>query len=288
VSDTAVATAAKRLLREPLLHFFFIGAALFGLYGWLQGSRANAPTEIVVSRGQLENLQVQFERVWQRPATKTELQGLIDNWVKEEIFYREGMAMALDRGDTLIRRRVGQKLEFIIDSAAPTSPSDAELQAWLDAHADEYQTEPTYSLQQVFFDPARHADKLDADLAAARRDLANGKQIEGDPTLLPLTLSAARATEVAQVFGTRFVAGLKTLAVGGWQGPVRSDFGLHFVELSERDSGSRATLNSVRAQVERDLEYARIEDARATAYKKLRANYRVRIDDADPAMSPAG
>ena len=274
-----------RLLREPLLHFFLGGAVLFGVYGWLQGGRSNSPTEVVVSRGQVQSLQMQFERVWQRPATRDELQGLIDGWVKEEIFYREGIAMALDRDDPVVRRRVGQKLEFILDSAAPASPTDAELQSWLDAHPGDYQTEPTYSLRQVFFNPARHGD---AEIAAARRALESGKAIEGDTTLLPYEMNAARATDVARVFGNEFVEGLATTTIGGWHGPMRSDFGVHLVELTERRDGGRAALNDVRAQVERDLLHARTEDAKAAVYERLRANYSVRIDDTGIALSPGG
>ena len=277
-----------RLLREPLLHFLLGGAMLFGAYGWLQDGRSNSPTEVVVSRDQVRTLQMQFERVWQRPATRDELQGLIDGWVKEEIFYREGIAMALDRDDPVVRRRVGQKLEFILDSAAPASPSDSELQSWLDAHPSDYQTEPTYSLQQVFFNPARHGDALGADIAAARRALDSGKAIEGDTTLLPHEMNAARATEVARIFGNEFVEGLATTAIGGWHGPMPSDFGVHLVKLTERRDAGRAILNDVRAQVERDLLHARTEDAKAAAYGRLRANYRVRIDDTGIASSPGG
>ena len=86
----------RRLLREPLLHFFVIGALLFGVYGLLNRGSVGAPDEIVVSRGQMQNLRLQFERVWQRPATQQELQGLIDNWVREEILYREGVTLGLD------------------------------------------------------------------------------------------------------------------------------------------------------------------------------------------------
>jgi len=277
-----------RLLREPLLHFLLGGAVLFGVYGWLQGGRSNSPTEVVVSRGQVRSLQMQFERVWQRPATRDELQGLIDGWVKEEIFYREGIAMALDRDDPIVRRRVGQKLEFILDSAAPASPTDTELQSWLDAHPGDYQTEPTYSLRQVFFNPARHGDTLGVDIAAARSALESGKAIEGDTTLLPHEMNAARATDVARVFGNEFVEGLKTTAPGGWHGPMRSDFGVHLVEVTERREGSRAALHDVRAQVERDLLHARTEDAKAAVYERLRANYSVRIDDTGIALSPGG
>lgn len=277
----------KRLLREPLLHFFLVGAVLFGAYDRLHGG-LNAPTEVVVSHGQVQSLQMQFERVWQRPATKDELQGLIDGWVREEIFYREGIAMALDRDDPIVRRRVGQKLEFILDSAAPAAPTDAELQAWLDAHPDNYQIEPTYSLRQVFFDPERHGDKLDADIAAARRALESGKLAEGDTTLLPYEMNTARSTEVARVFGNDFVEQLRTAAIGGWHGPLRSDFGMHLVELSKRQNGGRATLSDVRADVERDFSHARIEDAKAAVYERLRANYSVRIDDVSTALSPGG
>ena len=276
-----------RYVREPLLHFFLIGALLFATYSWLQRDLLT-PTEIVVSRGQLQSLQMQFERVWQRQPTQDELDGLIDNWVREEIFYREGIAMALDRDDPIVRRRVAQKLEFIIDSAAPTLPSDAELQAWLDAHPDEYQIEPTYSLRQVFFDPGRHGSELDAVVAAARRDLESGRLVEGDTTLLPAAMSATRSVEVASVFGQEFAERLNTVTVGDWHGPMCSDFGVHLVELVERRSGGRATLDEVRAKLERDLLHSRTEDAKAAVYEKLRATYRVRIDDATTATSPCG
>lgn len=279
----------RRLLREPLLHFFLIGAVMFGLYGWLHRGSLSSASEIVVTRGQLQNLQLQFERVWQRPATKQELQALVDNWVKEEIFYREGVTMGLDRDDPVVRRRVSQKLEFILESATPTAPTDAELQAWLDAHSNDYHIEPTYSLRQVYFDPARHGDNLGADIAAARRALAGGKVLDGDTTMLPPAMEAVTAIEVERVFGSQFGDGLKTLPVGGWQGPVQSGFGLHLVELTRYDAARRPTLAEVRAEVSRDLLHARTEEANAVFYNKLLANYAVRIEGGDGAVAdPAG
>jgi hypothetical protein len=267
----------RRLLREPLVHFVCIGALLFAAYGWLHLGSANVSNEIVVSRGQLHNLQLQFERVWQRPATKQELQGLVDNWVREEIFYREGIAMGLDRDDPVVRRRVGQKLEFILESATPPAPTDAELQAWLDAHPRDYQIEPTYSLRQVYFDPPRHGDKLDAHIAAARIALANGKAFTGDTTMLPLTMEGVTAMEVVRVFGTEFGERLQAMPVGGWQGPVPSSFGLHLVELTRHGAARTTALADIRDQVERDLSRARTEQAKTALYDKLRANYAVRL-----------
>jgi hypothetical protein len=234
---------------------------------------------------------LQFERVWQRPATKQELQGLVDNWVKEEIFYREGTAMGLDRDDPVVRRRIGQKLEFILESATPPVPTDAELQAWLDAHPHDYRIEPTYSLRQVYFDPARHGARLEADIAAARRTLESGKAVAGDVTMLPPTMEAVSAIEMTRVFGNEFGEGLRLLPLNSWQGPVRSGYGLHLVELTANEAGRHATLADVRAQVERDLSRARAEEASAAFYDKLRANYAVRIEGdsavVDPAAKPA-
>ena len=200
-----------KLLREPLVHFLLLGALLFGTYTWLHRGQTQAPNEIVVSRGQLESLQAQFERVWQRPPTSQELQGLVDTWVREEIFYREGMAMGLDRDDPVVRRRIAQKIEFIIDAAAPATPTTEELQSWLDAHRDKYFAEPTYSLRQVYFDPTRHAAKLEPVVAAARAALARGDSSVGDSTMLPSILDGP-ATEVVRAFGSDFERRVAQLA----------------------------------------------------------------------------
>jgi len=257
---------------------------LFGAYGLMHRGAATAHDEIVVSRGQQENLRLQFERVWQRPATAQELQGLVDNWVKEEILYREGINLSLDRDDTVVRRRVGQKLEFILESATPATPSDAELQAWLDAHADEYQILPTYSIRQIYFDPARHP-RLDADIASAKRALDAGREVIGDATLLPAGLDAATITDVQRAYGKEFANALESLQVGSWNGPVQSTFGVHLVALTAHEPARPATLTEVRAEVERDFIRARVQQASTDFYDKLRAKYAVRVESADDAAA---
>ncbi len=282
----APASAARRLLREPLLHFLLLGIALFVLYGWLQRD-LKAPDEIVVSRGQLQSLRAQFERLQQRQPTAPELQGLVDLWVREEVFYRAGLAMGIDRDDAIVRRRIAQKVEFAADAAAPAAPSDAELQAWLYEHADRYRIEARYSLRQVFFDPARRGERLQADVAAARRALEGGRAAGGDTTLLPAALDDARGFEVARSFGSVFEEALRTLPVGGWQGPVRSGFGWHLVELSARDDARQARLDEVRAAVERDWMQARASAAKEEFYARLRAQYNVVVEDGPPDAETA-
>lgn len=277
----------RRLLREPLLHFFILGTLLFALYGWLHGGLLNSPQEIVVSSSQLQSLRAQFEKTWQRPATPTELQELVDGWVREEIFYREGMAMGLDRDDPIVRRRIGQKVEFMAGGETPRAATAAELQAWLDAHPGDYLVEPKYSFRQVYFDPARRGEKLEAGVAAARRALESGKPVGGDRTMLPSTLSAMPAFEVARIFGDEFEEALRILPVGNWQGPVRSGFGLHLVELKGRDGGQQATLEQARAAVERDLMHARNKEANEAFYSNLRKNYSVRVETVDASAVPA-
>jgi hypothetical protein len=268
----------RRLLHEPLLHFLLLGALLFGLYNWLHGGVQKATEEIVLSPGQLQSLQAQFQRTRQRAPTSEELDGLVEGWVREEIFYREGVAMGLDRDDPVVRRRVAQKLEFIIDGAAPTPPTMAELQAWLDANADRYQIDLRYTLRQIYFDTARHGATLDADVAAVRRALESGQSPAGDSTLLPPVVERMSASDLKRVFGQEFTDTLRSLPMNRWQGPLRSTFGMHLVKLSATEAARRATLDEVRAQVERDFLQSRTADISAAHYKKLRARYVVRTN----------
>ena len=274
----------RRLLREPLLHFLLLGALLFLAYGWLNRAGLAAPDEIVVSQGQVEGLVMQFERVWQRAPTAAERQALIDSWVRDEVFYREALAMGLERDDPVVRRRLSQKVQFILDTGSESAaPTDAELQAWLEAHADRYRVEATYALRQRYFDPARHGEQIGSVVANAQRTLAAGRAMPGDPTMLPAELEGG-AADFERQFGTEFEQALRTLPVGGWQGPVRSAFGLHLVELTARVDARAATLAEVQSEVARDLMESRAEAAQEALYRDLRAKYAVRIE----AEAPAG
>lgn len=278
----------RRLLREPLLHFLLLGALLFLAYGWLNRAGFAAKDEIVVSQEQVEGLITQFEKVWQRSPTVEERQALIESWVRDEIFYREAIAMGLEQGDPVVRRRLSQKIQFIMDTGADAGPpTDAELQAWLDEHADRYRIPASYVFRQRLFDPARHGAGLDAAIAEARRALAAGDDAVGDPTMLPEALEG-RAADVERAFGAEFEQALRTLPVGGWQGPVRSTFGLHLVEIASRTDGRAATLAEARPEIARDLLQARSEAAQEAYYRGLRDKYVVRIEDRAQAAAPAG
>jgi hypothetical protein len=269
----------RHILREPLLHFLLLGALLFWLYGALNRGGLDAPDEIVVGRAHVESLSAQFQRSWQRPPTAEEMQGLIDTWVREEVFYREGLAQRLDRDDPVVRRRVAQKLTAMADAQMPAEASEAELQAWLVAHPDDYRLEPRVQLRQVYFDPVRHGERLDAEVAAARGALAKGsKAALGDATLLPDSLDAAPVSEIARVYGQDFAAAVAALPIGEWQGPIASAYGVHLVEIGSREPGRIPALAEVRVAVERDLLRARAEQSSEAHYQSLRQRYAVRVE----------
>lgn len=275
----------SRILREPLVHFLILGALLFLLYAGVNRG-PGAPDEIVVTRGQVNNLRSQFSKVWQREPSPQELDGLIDNWVREEVLYREGQKMGLDLNDQVIRRRVMQKIEFLAEGATPQVPSEIELQAWLDAHPDDYLIEPRYSLTQVYFDPSRHGDSLEADVLAARKELVEGKAVKGDATLLPATLQDSPASEIARIFGSRFGDSIASMEPGQWSDPFASGFGVHLVRIDGKQAARVAKLSEARKAVERDLLHERTTQGKEAFYLDRRKNYAVRIEAANRAADP--
>lgn len=266
-------------MREPLLHFFILGAMLFAFYQILNDSTL-AENEIVLSQGGVENMALAFEKTWQRPPTDEEQQNLIDAWIREEIMYREGVAIGFDLDDPVIRRRVAQKMSFVADGLVPDAPSEVDMQAWLDSHKDKYRLPPRYTFRQVYFDPQRHGDQLEIILEAAQAQLQNpsSQELPGDSTLLPTIVELASSIEIARNFGEEFSASLAGLEVGSWQGPVRSGYGLHFVEILQREESRDPSLDEVKVAVERDLLNKQSQDINEAFYAALRERYVIRIE----------
>lgn len=269
---------ATSVLREPLVHFLAGGALLFLLYGFVNRDNLGTPDEIVIDDATVTAIVSGFTRTWQRPPSRTELRGLVDNWVREEILYREGLTMGLDENDPVIRRRVAQKIEFIAEGMIDVRPEEADLQTWLDEHPDNYRVPAIYTLRQAFFDPDRHGDRLDAVLAEALAELRSGEIIlAGDPTLLPERLDVIAEDVLGRVIGVDFAAALKGLPVGEWTGPVESDFGLHLVYIESVEHGRLPALEEIRRDVERDVLRVMTEESNTAFYEALREKYTVNI-----------
>jgi hypothetical protein len=270
----------KKYLHEPLAHFFVIGLLLFVLYGLVNDDSGRSAEEIVISQARLTGLSANFEKTWQRPPTEDERQSLIDAWVREEILYREGIAIGFDLDDPVIRRRVAQKMTFVADGMVPDSPGDAELEVWLAANVSDYQIPAVYTLLQVYIDPQRHTGDFDDFANSIKINLEDGADAKslGDSTLLPAELRSSSSVELARVFGTEFVSALAELSVGDWQGPIRSGYGLHFVKIDEYVPAREPQLEEVRSAVTRDVLSDQSQKIGEAFYTALRERYTVRIE----------
>jgi hypothetical protein len=253
------------------------------LYGLVNDDSGRSAEEIVISQARLAGLSANFEKTWQRPPTEGERQSLIDAWVREEILYREGIAIGFDLGDPVIRRRVAQKMSFVADGMVPLAPDDAELEAWLAANVSDYQIAAVYTLQQVYIDPQRHTDDFDAFVNSVKESLDDGADAKslGDSTLLPAQISSSSSVELTRIFGTEFVNALAELSVGGWQAPIRSGYGLHFVKIDVYVPAREPQLEEVRSAVERDVLSDKSEKIGEAFYTALRERYTVRIESSE-------
>jgi len=279
----------KRLLKEPLLYFLLLGAAFFIAHRLISGRVDGEPERIVVTQGQIASIKIAFARTWQRPPTSEELAGLIRDRVREEVYYREALAMGLDRDDTIIRRRLRQKLEFVTDDVAGLAePTDSELAEYLKTHADAFRAERRLTFSQVYVNPDKHGERLAGDVAQLLVQLREkGRDADlssfGDPSLLERRLEAAPVAEIAARFGEEFAAGLGSIPAGQWQGPVESAYGVHLVLVEERTEGRVPALAEVRDTVHREWANARRLEANEKFFQGLRERYTVTIEKPEPA-----
>jgi hypothetical protein len=272
----------RRLIREPLLHFLLAGALLFALYGTVAGDD-DRPDRIVISEARVSNLAESFARVWMRPPTAEELSGLVDEYLREEVLYREAVALGLDQNDLIVRRRMRQKMEFLNeDLASAQEPTDAELQALLDAKPEIFQEPAQTSFEQVFVSRERSGSPADEQALVLLERLQGDPDPEeaaslGDATLLPRVLEQATAREVAGTFGSDFSDALANAPVGTWTGPLESSFGLHLVRITERTAAQAPGLADVRDRVAREWAAERRTEANERFYRALRNRYEVEV-----------
>jgi PPIC-type PPIASE domain len=270
----------KKFLREPLLHFVLIGAALFVVFGLVNDRTSNnADTQVTVSAGRIEQLEKIFAKTWQRPPTKEELKGLVDDFVLEEIYYRQAVAMGIDRDDTVIRRRLRQKFEFLTDDmAAAAVPTDEELANYLTANAEVFMTDTTYTFEQVYINPDRPGVDLGGYIAAQLSALRAGNVVDGDSALLPTSFDVTPGRVVDSNFGSGFSANLDSLPAGEWQGPVESGLGLHLVRIDARVESTLPELSDIRPIVEREWAHEKRLETRRIINAQLLNEYDVVIE----------
>ena len=275
-------TFIRKLWREPLVHFLLIGAALFVFYDQTREQGSEAPNRIVMSSGQVEQFAANFKRTWMRPPTETELEALIENYVREEVFYREALAMGLDQSDPVVRQRMRSKLEFILEDLSSAEVADEVLLAYLKEHPDKFRTQPQVSFQQVYLSPDARTDLAgEAEVLLARLNEGAAPESLGDPTLVPYAFTLASQAEIERTLGERFGQGVVELVPGDdWVGPVFSAYGGHLVKVSERVDARLPDMSEIRELVEREYLVERRNEIKDLAYAKLREGYDVTIEEA--------
>jgi hypothetical protein len=279
----------RRLLREPLMHFAALGAAIFVAYGLIaQPAADNA--EILITTDRIASLDAQFSAMHGgRPPTDAERLGLIDVYVRDEMLYREGLALGLDRDDPVVRNRVRQKADTLSEDALSAEPTDADLQAYLKAHQREFDIPGRLSFEQVYFGPVSHREPYGERTTAALTALSRGAspQIVGDRTMLPSTMTRVLPTEIRARFGDGFEQQLAQITDDRWHGPLVTTYGAHLVRVIWREPPTRATLANARDVVAREWTRATTARMKEDFYRKLAARYRVRIESASPVKELA-
>jgi hypothetical protein len=274
----------RRFIREPLLHFLLVGALLFLVFGLRQDPVTDSANRIVVDAGQVEQLSVQFQRTWMRPPTKRELEGLVESHVRDEVYYREAVALGLDKDDPVMRRRMRQKLEFLFEDLTAETPTEEQLSGYLEENSDYFRIEPRVSFQQLYLNPDNRADPVgDARRLLTSLEEGAAPATSGDPSLLPSELTQASTSEIARTFGREFADEVSQMPPGGWLGPVYSGLGVHVVRVIDREEGRLPELAEVRPVVEREWLANRRQELKDLSYSRLREGYEIILEfpDAD-------
>jgi peptidyl-prolyl cis-trans isomerase C len=275
-----------KMLREPLLHFVVIGAAIYLLYGaFAEPVMDETDKTIVVSAGEIEWMQSSWQKRWNRPPTDKEMDGLVQQYIRETVLYREALTMGLNQHDQVIRRRLAQKLEFLAkDLVALTPPTDEELQAYFVEHQDRYQEPARYTFTQVFVDPDKRGDATLADAEKIKATLiAQGDAIDdagalGDDFMLQNYYPEKDPIEIQKNFGSGFTESLVDLSPEQWHGPVLSGYGVHLVYVSNVSEPPAPVFAEVRERVTQDWKTDRGEELNEKFYANLRDQYTIVIE----------
>lgn len=269
----------RQLLREPLLQFLLVGLTLFLIHGLVAPMDAEG-RQIVVSQARVDDMAREYRAQLGRSPTQAQLAGLVDTYVHDEILYREGMARGLGHDDPVVRRRIVQKYQIILEEAAgQAAPTDADLAAYLKAHPADFARPGQVTFAQVFFDTTGHPRDIERSFETARRAVVQGADPAtfGQNSMLPRSVEAASLEVISRDFGPDFAKGVAEAPVGRWIGPVPSAYGAHLVRVAVREPPSPPPLAAVRDLVAREWEADRRRRAEAETYDKVRGDYDVAI-----------
>jgi hypothetical protein len=272
----------QRLLREPLLHFLILGSLIFGLYAAVSDPVSAPLNTIVIGPERIDQLSKSYQAVWQRPPSADELRGIIADTVREEVYYREALALGLDTNDAIIRRRLRQKMEFLTDSGAGLlKPVAGELEAHLLANEASFRRSARLAFEQIYLGEQPDPKSTERLLSELQAGSVAESSSQGERSLLPAQLGLSVPEAIDGVFGEDFFQRLAQLPHGRWAGPVASGYGAHLVRISESVASSMPRLEEIHEIVLRDWREAKAQELRELHYARLRERYIVHIRHAE-------
>lgn len=264
---------ARVWIREPLLHFLAIGLAIFLVSIWRDDTPDPASRTIVIDESQVAQLSAGWVQIWRRQPSPEELDSLIRDYIKEQVYYREAIRLGLDEDDSIIRRRLRSKMEYLAKAEVENArPDSATLGAWLAKYPERFSANATYSFDQIY-----HASRADS-LEAQKAILAGADWTkQGETISLLKSFENASQSEIERQFGSNFARSVAALPTGEWAGPVISGFGSHLVRIREVDLPSTPQLDEVRQAVENDWRVATAKQRETNAYQALLDGYTIKI-----------
>jgi hypothetical protein len=271
----------KKLLKEPLFHFVLIGLALFVLYGWVS-DRNDSQETIYFDDYDMNNIIASWEMQWKRLPTDDELKSLVEQNIRQEVFYQEALKMNLDHNDEIIKRRLAQKMNFLSnDLATLKEPSEEELKAYYAENKEKYLLSPIYSFYQISFrSDSRNNPQADAQqfLEKIEGQAPEALKEPGDRLPFPIYFEATNRDELDRQLGMEFSRALENLDTVMWTGPVRSGFGWHLIYLTEKIPARAPAYESIIKELKRDFEYENQRKINDQVYNELRRNYEIEFD----------
>ncbi len=280
----------KKWHKEPLLHFLIIGALIFVLFSIVNKEEsALSENKIVVTAAEIERLSANWSKKWNRPPTGTELKGLVESYIKEEVYYREALALGLDQNDTILRRRLMQKMEFLSnDLAELNQPDESALNKYFLDNQEKYELPAQVSFTHIYFSLDKRGAKASEDAKSVLAGLNMMRAPEkGDSFMMQYDFVQETPFEVERLFGKGFSNQLFQLDINTWQGPIESGYGLHLVRISEMIDARMPELAFVIDKVRTDLMFERRQKMNKEIYEKFKERYEIVVEDMPKQSSMA-
>lgn len=272
------------MLREPLVHFLLIGLVLFAAYSLLNPgtNQEGRSTQIVLTEDDIRQLQIAFTSQWQRPPNSEEMAALIDSRIREEVLYREGLVLGLDKEDTIVKRRIAQKMDFLAEDLSDLrEPTTEELKTWFEKNSHRFTLPSRVTFRHLYFSPDRRGQNARADAVRAL-DKIDGRSkdipevdVLADPFMFQDYYGDRTPEQVAKEFGPDFAQALFQVKPGSWQGPIESGYGWHLIWIDSATSSRVPSFNEVEPDVKSAWTEEQRDEFKRRAFQAMKTRYQV-------------